>query len=248
MHNTFVDFDDENIEANKKIQYDEMTENFYNTMRQRKLDIITHENIEEEYVFKFYDTWDPYTGERLDKDPNGPLYFKPDELIRHFYVKRLKNLWVDGKHDDSENDYEGYYDDGVGAGKNMYVVGRGHHPELYLMRLPVIDCYVPKDSDMSLITMGPLLTDNEIKEIDKKAQYYKNEYLKKYNKKLPNLYQIKMLYDFACCDKITEDIKNICGEYNTVVSNKQSKLLQQYAQSNKLSEFNRLAVDMLKNM
>ena len=30
-------------------------------------------------------------------DPYGPLYFDPDSLIYSIWIKRLNNLWVEGK-------------------------------------------------------------------------------------------------------------------------------------------------------
>jgi len=53
-------------------------------LRKNKLDVFTREPINEKYAFKFEYQWDPYTGERLGKDPYGALYFHPDNLI-HYY-------------------------------------------------------------------------------------------------------------------------------------------------------------------
>jgi hypothetical protein len=50
----------------------------------------------------------------------------------------------------------------VGSGENINIIGRGECPEKYLFRLPIIDCYLEKDYNKSIITMGPKLTIEEI--------------------------------------------------------------------------------------
>ena len=45
--------------------------------------------------------------------------------------------------------------------------------------------------------MGPILNDKEIKEIDKMAKKYKNNYFKRFNRKRPSLMKMKILYDSA---------------------------------------------------
>ena len=47
----------------------------------------------------------------------------------------------------------------------MFINGRPC-PEKYLYRLPIIDCYLKKNHNYSIITMGPILTNNEIEIID----------------------------------------------------------------------------------
>ena len=42
-------------------------------------------------------------------------------------------------------------------------MGRGKHPEMYLFILPIIDCYLEEGFNMMEVTMGPILTDKEVK-------------------------------------------------------------------------------------
>lgn len=205
----FIDFDNIDIigpetgpiikEKKYDVQYNELTNEFYKNMREKKYNVFTHERIEydEQTLFKFKYMWDPYTGCRKQEDPFGPLYFHPDDLINYFYKKRLNLLWNEPK-DEFGGYYQGYYGDGVGSGKDINISGRGIYPELYLFRLPIDDCYLPQDSDLSLISMGPILTDEEIKEIYNLAEtYHKDNYVKFYYKKRPNLIEMKRLYELA---------------------------------------------------
>lgn len=184
------------LKNGKKITYDHRTEEYYRILRMRKLDPITNHEVDESTGFIFEYEWDPYTGERLDKDPYGPLYFDPDQLIKYFYTNRLSKLWVDPV-DDINGYFEGYYDDGVGAGEEFFIPGRGFHPEWYLFRLPIIDCYLTKDHNQQIITMGPKLTESEIIEIDRKAKMKGNSYKQMFSSERPSLIEIKKLYDQA---------------------------------------------------
>jgi len=108
-------------------------------------------------------------------------------------------LWQDPKTEHNVT-YQGVYGDGLGAGENINIPGRGDHPELYLFRLPVPDCYLTDDHKISIVTMGPKLTDNEIAEIDKLAEtYHSQNYYTYYGIKCkrPSLSAIKKLYDVA---------------------------------------------------
>ncbi|AYV80847.1 MAG: hypothetical protein Harvfovirus8_8 [Harvfovirus sp.] len=177
------------------IKYDDKTIHYYKTLRERKMDPILLSEIDDKISFKFFEEWNPYTGERLLKDPYGPLYFHPDTLIRYFYVNRLNDLWVP----ESEQDgifYEGMYDVAVGAGFDIYIQSRGYNPEKYLFRLP-IDCYWLRCIDGSNVTMGPILTDQEIKQIDELAKKCGHSYYYQYKAERPNLYEIKKFYDRA---------------------------------------------------
>jgi hypothetical protein len=179
----------------KKLFEDRTTE-YYKTLRYRKMDPIIQIELEDDEAFKFEDMWDPYTGERIGKDPFGPLYFDPDSLIHYFYINRLKNLWTEPT-DDNGGYYEGYYDMLVGSGNNIKIVGRGECPEKYLFRIPIIDCYLENDYNKSIITMGPKLTDNEIKLIDEIANKNTNNYKMLFKKQRPSLYEMKKCYDQA---------------------------------------------------
>lgn len=178
------------------IEYDNYTKEKYRVMRKRVMDPITYVDLNERYSFKFPYKWDPYTGERLSEDEDGPLYFDPDVLIKYFYTKRLDKLWV--KPSDEQGGYfSGYYDDGLGAGEEFFVSGRGEHPEWYLFRIPIIDCYLTKDHNKQVITFGPKLTDEEVEEIDRIAQLRPDNYKSMYGYNRPSLKKMKELYDNA---------------------------------------------------
>ena len=201
-----VDFDDEPVICDTQTQkkyskeYNRQTTYFYKNMREKKYNIFSHDiftcNID--HVFKFPYMWDPYTGERsTDLDIFGPLYFHPDELIHFFYKQRLHMLWT-GEKDENGGLFEGHYGDAVGAGENINIVGRGVYPERYLFRLPIDDCYLPPDSDESIISMGPVLTDDEVKQIEELAiKYHGDNYKYLYRKDRPSLTRIKKYYDTA---------------------------------------------------
>jgi hypothetical protein len=146
-------------------------------------------------AFTYANMWDPYTGEITGTDPYGSLYFHPDELIHYFYIKRLEGLWHEPV-DEKAGYYAGYYGEMVGS--NLHIEGRGSYAELYLFRLPIVDCYLQNGHDFSIITMGPKLTDDDLKKIDDIASlYYKHDYVKKYKEKRPSLVKMKQLYDQA---------------------------------------------------
>ena len=178
------------------MEYDHKTTSYYRTLRERKMDPILLSEIDDKISFKFNDEWNPYNGERIGKDPYGPLCFHPDTLIRYFYVNRLNDLWVP----ESEQNglyYEGMYDVAVGAGFDIYIQSRGYNPDKYLFRLPIIDCYWLKNLTGSNITMGPILTDEEVNKIDELAKKCGNSYYYQYKSGRPNLSEMKKLYDRA---------------------------------------------------
>jgi len=170
----------------------------YSNFRNKNLDPILLEELpiegyQDKKIFKFKYKWNPYTGDRKEKDPNGYLAFDPDTLIQHFYSNRLNYLWESS----SDNTYTGYYGDALGNGPNFEIVGRGKHPDWYLFRLPIIDCYLIKDHCNQSVTMGPILEVKEIKEIDRLAKKYGNNYKNKFNKKRPSLFKLYKLYQNA---------------------------------------------------
>ena len=183
--------------------------NNYKELRINKIDPILLENLpirgfDESLLFKFDYKWNPFTGERYEtKDEDGPLYFDPNTLIHYFYSNRFNNLWVDGYYDN--NDYiQGYYGDALGKFPNFEIKGRGKHPEMYLFRLPIIDCYLEEGYNMRCVTMGPILNDKEIKKIYSLSKKYNNYFKDTFGYKRPNLVKLKNLYDLAV---------NPCNEY-----------------------------------
>ncbi len=176
--------------------------NNYENYRRNKIDPILLidlplNNMQEKDLFKFDLKWNPYTGERLkEKDINGPLYFDPNILINYFYINRLNNLWIDEYFDG--NDYiQGHYGDALGKYPNFEIKGRGKHPDWYLFRLPIIDCYFDKDHSLQTVTMGPILNDKEIKRIYTLSKRYKIFYKDMFGIKRPNIIKMKHHYDNA---------------------------------------------------
>jgi len=211
-----INFTDSNILSPKKNivlnpkykdqNYEDRTTEYYKTLRIRKMDPLINIDLDDDTSFKFKYMWDPYTGERKESDPFGPLYFDADSLIHYYYVNRLKNLWNEPV-DDINGFYEGYYDMLLGSGNNINIHSRGECPEKYLFRIPIIDCYLEKDYNKSIITMGPRLTDEEAKEIDTIAQKHPLNYKAMFSKTRPSLYKMKKYYDEAINDN--PKIKNI---------------------------------------
>jgi hypothetical protein len=241
----FSDFDDGSTSSpqevdslyerdGKKISFDDKTMLYYKAMRFRKMDPIFQIDLDEDKCFKFYYQWNPYTGERLGADPYGPMCFHPDSLIKYFYENRLNNLWVEQVEQNGDN-YEGYYDVAVGAGEDIYIQSRGYNPERYLFRLPIIDCYwIPCMKNEAIVTMGPVLTDDEVKQIDEIAKKYGSYYSSQFGTPRPSLYLMKQLYDKAISKK--PQITNII---NSLTAQQLSEL---YA------KVNREAVDRLRSI
>jgi len=201
----------------KKIKYDKKTMEYYRILRQNWICPLSkklYDTKNVKYAFKFYDSWDPYTGERTGKDPYGPLYFDPITLCHYYYLKRLEHLWIDELDDGEEGGYfQGTYGDGVGIGKNFTIKSRGSHPERYLFRLPIPDCYLTDDHNNQIPTFGPLLTDLEVKDLNILLQRQSKDYISSFCKgyeyfdceftRPPNMILMKQYYDTAVNDNIT---------------------------------------------
>lgn len=181
-----------------KENYDETTKGTYRILRKRGICAISQVEVPEDRLFKFKWIWDAITGERLDEeDPYGALCFDVLVLVKWFYDRRCNKLWVENS-DENEGFYEGYYDDGVGNGDECYIPGRGHHLHFYLLRLPIMDCYKMKGHDEQIITMGPKLNHDEIKEIHTKAKKYSDTYKSIYQRsRFPSLVDIERYYKEA---------------------------------------------------
>jgi hypothetical protein len=202
------------------IKYDKRTMVWYRGLRKQKIDPIICDEVVEDIAFKFKDRWDPYTGERIEEDPYGSLYFNPVHLLYYYYSNRLNKLWMIGK-----GAYQGYYDDGVGAGENFNIKGRGDHPEWYLFRLPIPDCYLTKSHNNNVITMGPKLNKEELEQIDSLMERPEliSEYIKYYKTNPPSIVQMKKYYDLSISNKVyiddddkltDEDIENVKNKLN----------------------------------
>jgi hypothetical protein len=187
------------------IAYDNKTCLYYKSHRVKKTDPITFEELNDNNAFKFSSMWNPYTSTRTSDDPFGPLYINPINLLHHIYLSKLNGLWNESC-DDENGFFEGYYGSGVGAGEDFEIIGRGIYPERYLFRLPIIDCYLKPDHSMSVITMGPRLTDREIIAIDQLIVKHWSHH-KLYNKiykKIGSLHRLKRYYDIAISTRSTK--------------------------------------------
>ncbi len=176
-------------------KYDENTNKLYKSLRYSKLDPITYENISEDLLFKFEYLWDPITGERLFKDIYGPLNFNVLTLATSIYYNRLRLLW-----NNPTEEFEGFYGDGLCAGEDLYLKSRGNNKHLHIFRLPIIDCYIPKNFSRSIITMSPILTLDEINLIQTKLNKY---YIKNPREKKIDLVKINLYYNKAIDKKAT---------------------------------------------
>ena len=169
----------------------------YRVMRKLKIDPFTDEVIDDTKSFKFTYQWNPRTGQRTKPDPYGALHFNPMTLIKFFHAKRLSKLWTSSS-DTGAGYFPEFYDIAVGIGSDFYVAGRGYNPQWHVFRLPIIDCYVSSNMSLREITMGPILTDEEIAEIDLIGHtYYEREYKQETGKNMPSLVKMKELYDKA---------------------------------------------------
>lgn len=186
---------------NVPIVYDNQTMEYYKTVRQCHIDPILNMEVDENIAFKFKYQWDAYTGERKGIDPFGPLYFHPMSLIYYYYIHRLDGLWKDAV-DTTEGYFQGYYDMLVGTGEELNVIGRDKYTELYLFRLPILDCYLTPEHNKAFITIGPKLTAEEIDEIENLSAKISDVYNTTFMKKCPSIKQMKQYYDSAIAKEI----------------------------------------------
>jgi hypothetical protein len=191
--NNIIDLDTDN-DNDDNDDNDYTTDNNYKDFRIHEIDPIMQIRVKSKNAFVFPFKWNPYTGERTNEiDENGPLYFNPDNLIHYFYMNRLNNIWLSS----NESNTEYYYGDAIGKAPDFEIKGRGKHYEWYLFRLPIIDCYLNESHNEQYITMGPILTDDEIKTIKILADIKGNSYYNEHNKKRPNIVEFKKLYDLV---------------------------------------------------
>lgn len=220
--------------------YDDTTCVYYRSHRIQKTDPITFNTLTNDNAFKFSHMWEPYTGLRLGLDPYGPLYFHPINLLQHIYETRLKTLWIEPS-DEDEGIYEGYFGEGVGQGEDFEIIGRGIYPERYIFRLPIPNCYLKKGQNMSLVTMGPVLTDREICEIDRllTKHWSTHALYKKIYTKIVSLYKLKCYYEIAISkNPLAMDLSN-------VNLSPRDEIMRQ---DNPNLYLNRIAVEALKKM
>jgi hypothetical protein len=217
--------DKSSIKSNEII-YDKTTTETYRIKRILKIDPLTDTEVPEHLRFEFEYKWQPLTGEIIGKDEVGPLCFNAITLYDYIFSNRFKGLW-----NPASDGFQGYYGDLVGSGSKLEIKSRGSNPEKYLFRLPIIDCYLHPEHNYSLITMGPILSDEHINSIDiiiKK--YHKNKHY------LTPLSKLKDLYDKAINPE--PDVNS--EEYKKLKSTN-SNLTEQELKE----KFNRVCVDEL---
>ena len=241
----FIDFssyyDDTNDNSNSVINtfkmdnsekaYDKTTNETYRIKRLYKIDPITDTEIPPSQCFEFRYKWNPYNGNRIGIDEIGPLCFNAINLYDYYYINRYKGLWTP-----PEDGFQGMYGDMVGAGKIVNIKSRGTFPERYLFRLPIIDCYIPSTHNMSIITMGPELTEDEITQIDSIIIKF---HPKKSNLRFASLTMLKYYYDRALDISPEPDlyeIKELKVKYPNLTTNEIN------------AKYNRYYVDKLVNL
>lgn len=224
-----IDFSKLQIKSDDKKEkvvekYDKTTMETYRIKRLLKVCPLSDNEVPVHLRFEYEHRWDPISGEIIEKDEVGPLCFNAITLYDYIFTNRFKGLW-----NPATDGYEGYYGDLIGLGNKLEIKSRGSNPEKYLFRLPIIDCYLHPEHNYSIITMGPILSDDDIKKIDDVVtKYHKNKNF------LTTLSKLKELYDNAICDepnsKEYEDFKE------------KNKNLSEYELKEK---FNRMCVDKL---
>ena len=182
--------------------------------------------IEKKPVYEYKYCWEPLTGEIIDIDPRGPLFFDPDTLIHYFYVNRLKYLWNEG-----DGGFTGSYGDGLGNGPDFNIPGRGLSLHYYLFRLPLSDAYCDNLAKQQ-ITVGPVLTYKDIEKIYNLSKTYGDNYMNLYGRDRPNLLEIYELYHNAILN-------------NQIDSEIEAILSKEEIEKNKYL-LNKMAVDKLK--
>ncbi len=222
----------------------------YKLMRLQKIDPIDGTNIDEDTCFKYNYIWDSFTGdllydnETLVEDPFGPLCFSPCNIVKTIYYRRLDNIWVKtNNNNDYDNDY--YYGDNVGIGNNFEITGRGIYKERHLFRLPVVDCYLPKNHNAMMVTMGPLLTNDDVLLIDNLITRHWIEIDQEINKiyeKIKSLVNLKKIYELIIN---SDPISSFSQEYIESIG---LDYILATAQNNPNIYLHHMAVNMLKEM
>jgi hypothetical protein len=207
-------------------------DNYYN-FRNVHIDPLIHMKlpiVDNKPLFEYKYCWEPLTGEVIDIDPRGSLYFDPDSLIHYFYTNRLRYLWNEG-----DVHFSGNYGDALGNGPEFYIPGRGYSLHYYLFRLPINDAFCDKLSNQQT-TIGPNLDFNDILNIYQLSCSYGNNYKNLYGIDRPNILDIYELYH--------EAIKK-----NIIDKQLQDDLLlsREEVENNKFI-YNKVAVDKLKNI
>ena len=203
----------------------------YHNFRNIKMDPLTYLKLpllNGKPLFEYPYCWEPLTGEVIDMDPRGSLFFDPDTLIHYFYTNRLRYLWNEGK-----DGFSGSYGDGLGNGPEFFIPGRGYSQHYYLFRLPIPDAFCDNLSPQQT-TLGPILSYQEIATLFELSSVYGDNYQKMFGYSKPNILQIYELYHQAIKKHVVDlETKNRLG------------LSEEDINDNKFI-YNKLAVDKLK--
>ena len=188
--------------------FDDETTSRYRAYRIKRQDPITCENMKEKNSFKYKYIWNCITGEKIGIDPHGPLCLSPITILRTILSQILIGLWTE-----IENCIP-MYGENVGLGKTFAIPGRGAQPEKYIFRLPIQDCYLYRDSDKfgkSVHTMGPELTDDDLREIDRLIQEYGGDdpYIISLPETALDMLELRKLYDAVLNSEPTQDIESL---------------------------------------
>lgn len=224
-----------NVNNNREPIYNFNTRETYRMKRLTQRDVFNDEKIADNECFKYHKMWDPLSGQVLDKDDEfGPLCFNGFELVYYYYINRLNGMW-----NEPQDGYDGYYGEYLGTGPNIHIVSRGKYPEKYLLRLPIIDAYVTENIPDSRVTMGPLLSNEQIQELDKILDYNYSQFNKQISKTTNLMSKIKYHYDEALNQNPSRE--------NIVVQN----IIEEFPELNDIQineKYNRYHVDKLKKL
>lgn len=202
--------------------YDNTTTETYRVKRLYKIDPFDDNIIPDHLIFEFKSKWNPYSGIRTDDDEIGPLCFNALGLYKYYFENRYRELWSPPTADG----FGSMYGPIVGKSIEIKINSLTFKPEKYLFRLPIYDCYLKKSHKLTTITMGPVLTDEEIEKIDTICKLYhpkknhliplsliKSYYLKSLetnpNHNLPEIQNFILLYP-------SFEIRDINEKYNTM--------------------------------
>jgi len=184
---------------------------YYILNRINRICPLSFEKVDRGFIVK--NIWNSFIGKfNKIEDPFGSLVFDCDYLIYYFYSNRLKYIYTHGTINTT-----GYLGDAIGKYPLFNIPGRGNHPEWYLFRLPINDCYID-NKVIKYVTMGPELSRDDIINIYN-ISINNNTYELKFNHKIPNIIELYDLYHLVinkCPYEIDNSIIEVLGnEYIT---------------------------------
>lgn len=179
---------------------------FYLENRLNKICPLSFEKVNNGYEVE--NIWNSFSGNFTNiKDSFGALIFDPDFLVHYFYKNRLKYIYTHG-----DLNSTGFLGDAIGKFPEFNIPGRGNHPEWYLFRLPINDCYIDNKC-VKYVTMGPKLTKKDVIDIYNIAKVNRT-YTSKFNNPLPNIIDLYDIYHIIinkCPYKIDSTVLSVMG-------------------------------------